>query len=377
MRKVVLVILSVLFAAACYQDGEELTFSIPETDKNPPESDYVVRVALFIDTAREDVAEVIRNAGGYSIHPGTNIKDKVTKEVPYFDYIILGGGAKMMRGGVSAKVVLGGGLKSVLETNDTLLRSLQYRGIKILLGVTGGSDGIAFGSLPQETDQKAFAKMLGNVCRYYRLDGIEFYDTDGEGSGLYPYPEIGAEFFNGEETIFIENKDFSDKYWYESAGNMANMISYLLDGFGAYSSPNGDLTADQLLINPILVREKNFGQRLTPGVPRYPFSTIMSCVGFVINDSTEEFGWEGTGKANEIMYFVDDRCYAPVIFDLSDITPEKLKEYSERLGKSAAGKTHDSGYGMVYYTNLGTSGQKERLSVTSLEIFGAEVTLLR
>ena len=365
----------IIFAACFYDSGPDVVKTFPSTDKNPPGSDYVVKVAAYIDTSNPSAVSVLQNIGRYTI------RDKYEAKIPYFDFVILGG-AQIKRGNFSARAELSEELTNILNSHNTLLKPLRHRGIKILLGITGGNDGITFGTLPQETDQMVFARLLANIRSYYQLDGVEFYDINGESSGVNPYPELNSVIFNGENFFDIYHDGSSDYInrdgknldingiWKDCAGNMVDMMSYLIEAFGAYSSFQGDVALDQLQITPILVRESKFGHRLPPSVPRYPFSTTMSCLAFLINDSAENFGWEDTGKPNDMMEFVDQRRYGPVIFDLNAISPAELSDYSEKFG--------NSDYGMVYYTNMDSHYPlqlRDILSVTSREIFNADVTL--
>jgi len=284
------------------------------------------------------------------------------------------------------------GLSNILRQRNTLLRPLQNQGIRILLGVEGGGDGVAFGTLPREMDQMSFARMLHNICVYYRLDGVEFNDVGAEGSGLNPYPELETTFFNGEDFIWIRADGTTDHQnrhnrlmdidalWSEGGGHMIDMMSYVIEFFGAAGTDgHGDHTPEQLKVNPILLRESNFGAWITQDVPRFPFTTSMVAFAFLINSCSETFGFEDTGRPNEQMRFVDQRRYGPVIFDLATITAERLEEFSDRLGRDggAAGRAYRSEFGIVYYTNLDAHATgpplSERLSVTSRHLFGAEV----
>ena len=157
------------------------------------------------------------------------------------------------------------------------------------------------------------------------------------------------------------------------------MMSYLIKNFGAYSTEgHGDIYFDQLLINPILLRESNFGRNIPKGIPHLPFSTSLSAFAFLINDSTEKFGWEDTGWPSEIMNFVDQSSYGPIILDLAALDSGELENISEKLGKSEFGAELNSQYGIVYYENLDQHNNedlKNKLTITSRRLFGADVTL--
>jgi len=190
MRRLILSsFLIILFCLSCYSGEAEIPFTVPITEKTPPQSEFIFRVAAYIDTSRPTAVELLENIGRYTIRPRSDIPGRVTSDVPYFDFVVLGG-ARMVRGNFSPWVEMDEGLSNILRQRNTLLRPLQNQGIRILLGVEGGGDGVAFGTLPREMDQMSFARMLHNICVYYRLDGVEFNDVGAEGSGLNPYPEL-------------------------------------------------------------------------------------------------------------------------------------------------------------------------------------------
>jgi hypothetical protein len=201
MRNLVKIIclfwLFVFTLAACFDYGNEIAFQVSLQDKSPPKSNSVVRVAAYIEPSPES-RDALESVFRYSVVPQRN-----GVKMPYFDYVIVSGGT-IKQGKVTAYLDLSRELQNFFENNGPLFKSVRGRGIKVLLGVTGGGDGITFGCLPGRTEQEFFAKQVVDACRYYELDGVEFWDKDGSGSGRNPYPEsTGMEFFNGEEFFFI------------------------------------------------------------------------------------------------------------------------------------------------------------------------------
>jgi hypothetical protein len=359
------ILLSALAFAACSAgEGEALPYDVAHPNKNPPKSSAIVRAALYIDTSLSNYMDALNTVWRYTVNPKTETANggfAETAELPYFDYVVLSGGSIKL-GTVTAYLEITDTLRGILN-NRALLRPLQSRGIKILLGITGGAGGVSFGSLPDETDQIAFARQCFSLCQYYGLDGVEFYDTNAAGSSLNPYPEIGEVFFNGKEFIEITTSALSQYYWKEGAGYMTNMMSYLIEMFGASSTFQGDVPILQIEDTPILVREEGFGRFIPSAIPRYTFSTTMACLGYSIN-----YDPGFVGESN--LYFVSTRNFAPVVIDLSAIDSVLLQEYSERLGNDG-----DSRFGLVYYTGLGadTPEQRELLSITAREIFFSDV----
>jgi len=412
MRRLLLltvVTVTVFALSACYYGGPEVAFEVPSPDKIPPNLDTVVRVALYVDTDGPDARAELEAAGRYSIFPAKN-----ETEVPYFDYVILSG-AGMKRGRVSAYLELSGSLKSVLSEYNSLIKPLRGRGIKVLLGIKGGRDGVSFASLPGDFgkegapppedfptpadvngplilksriknkptfSQGTFAYQVVDVCIYYRLDGAEFWDEEGESAAISPYPELGGDFFNGEKMIPINNERDSVYYWVRGGGNFIDMLTYVLEEFGAANTFQGELDIAQRLKTPLLVREVNFGKRFPTAVPRYDFSATLGSLTYIVGNSTTEFGWEDSEEpfpSPENWLPLED--YSPVIIDLVSISDAVLEEYSRKLGRRVRGDGTEirlaPRYGLVYYGSigrrLGDGEQERRLSVTSEEVFGKPV----
>jgi hypothetical protein len=403
MRKLTLFVLPLLFVfAACYQNGGDVAFNSAAPDKVPPirNASNVVKVVLYIDASAMSAAEVeaaLKEVGRYYIEPDmvTWKFNKNKSNLPYFDYVVIGGG-QMKSGTASAYITVTDGLKNLMKNKyDTLIAPLKDKGIRILLGVSGGNDGIALGCLVAEDKlknretaaQMNFARQVYDACRFYNFDGVEFWDKDGEGKGVNPYPKAGEKFFNGEKFIPVEDEDEAVNYWKKGGGNLVDMVSCLVELFGATKTFQGDISKTE---NPVIVREAGYGRWLPPNVPRYDFADTMQTLDYVVNNSSDSFGFYGDdfpfpkldGAPNDDMTFVGRRCYAPVIIDLAAVTPAKLTEYSQKLGRGEDVKKNiyyavlgSSEYGLVYYENLGVNDtlQLGKLNETALEVFGSRV----
>jgi len=395
MRKAVLLAFLVsLFTAGCPQSGEDVPFQPPGPDKWPSSpTANITRVVLYVDTAKplEEIRAELDAAGRYSIKPESA---RNPTEVAYFDYIVVSGG-EMKFGSVTPYLAVTPGFLKLIKEYNTLLSPLRARGIKILLGVTGGEDGIAPGCLPRDETiknqgsipQESFAQFVSGVTAYYRLDGVEFWDEKGKSQNRAwnPYPEEGDLFFNGEDFIEAVDRNGHPRddvyYWKKGGGFMIDMMAFVLEMFGAQGTHAGDLPFDQKVRTPILVRESGYGRWIPDAVPRYEFASSMAVISYLVHPETDEFGWEGSGHPNPEMEGNIMRNYGPVIIDLANITPAKLEEYSKKLGwgKDANGnpdpnKKGNPDYLLVYYQNLGPgSTDLDKLCVTSREVFGAEV----
>ncbi|MDR0563143.1 MAG: hypothetical protein LBG73_10725 [Spirochaetaceae bacterium] len=387
-----------MLASCPYPNGSDLVYAPAQPEKNPPNNpDASVRTALYIDTSdTSDSAEILKTAGKYLVSVNNT-------ETPYFDYVIISG-AEIKRGKSIPMLELSETILEVLRNRRTLIKPLRDKGVKILLGITGGKDGVTFGVLTgvteendpsKDTEQALFARQIADICLYYELDGVEFYDKDGESEEQSPYPQIGASYWNGESLIEISDTNMAlaetqcREAWTKGGKNMVNTMSYLIEMFGASASAQGDLPIDAKMNTPILVRETGYGKYLSPNIPRYAFATTMSCLTYSINsDSSINVYdiWESSIMDTDGNTFIGLRDYAPCIIDLGAINSYSLELFAKKLGRNGfmpaygsdpeiSGILGDTDYGLVYYTNLQphSEDQLEKLSVVSREVFGADV----
>ena len=443
MRRLVVAVLAVFIFAACPHNGEEIPFDAPRPDKIPPfkvgtKLEMPLRVALYVDTSKPNTRDVLKSAALYSVLPGEKqtlykmTERRQQTKVAYFDYVILGGG-KLKKGKYSAYLELSKELQSILEDYHGVIKPLQEQGIKVLLGISGG-DGISFGSLqgdfeedfiddyrrffissggvPLSADefledsnvinkvnaifkeriknkeffsQSAFAKQVISACKFFRLNGVEFWDKGVISQPDSPYPEIGKSFFNGETLVPITSREDEVYNWIKGGGNFADLLTYITIYLGTSATFQGELRGD-VYEHPILVRESRFGQWLTKEVPRYAFSSTMLAMTYVASDTRDQLGFTGDGHLNRLMEdWVEIANYSPIILDFAAIDDpkfdEKLEKYSielgelDMLGDGSLIYPFCSPYGLVYYDNLGphTDEQLRRLSITSFRLFDADV----
>jgi hypothetical protein len=341
----------------------ELVFTPKTPDKMPWGEDtvLVVRVALYVDSADYDVAIArLADADTYIL------ADSGTR---YFDYVIISG-LEVKRGAINTHLGYSENLLEILRNRKTTIKPLRDKGIKVLLGISGGSDGVSVGSLTA-AEQPIFAQECADVRTYWELDGFEFFDTDGVSTQLpqTPYPALSAPYWNGEGIVTIPAvADGGEleltKAWEKGGGYLTNMLSYLIEAMGASSSFQGDIDPDAKEHTPILLREIGFGQYIPPAVPRYAFATSLDCISYFIN-TAPSFGVNDEGESH--LAFVNPWSYAPVMFDLAALDRDSLIRFSERLGNGG-----DCEYGLIYYTNL-PEDASGLLSITSIEVFGEEV----
>ncbi|GHV33105.1 hypothetical protein AGMMS4952_24640 [Spirochaetia bacterium] len=396
-----------LCVTGCSLSDGDLFFIVPTPDKTPPKSIGQMRTAVFVDSAGPYAEEILASTAGYVLKKmdareyedmfGNQDNDlRQLEGTPYFDYVVISGGY-IKQGNIAAYVEYSPELIRIVEKWEKNIKPLHDRGIKVLLGICGGGDGVSFGSLAAASEQALFGEDCASFCRYYGLDGVDLYDTGGENADRSPYPGEGREYWDGETMISINtiaddpNAELllADS-WKKGGDRFADLLSYILVAFGAATSFQGDIGSATKEEHPILVREVGFGRYLPSAVPRFAFATTMMCMSFVVNDKIEDFGnmdpkdTQGIKDGVCIMDFVGTRDYAPAQIDLDAITDAKLTEFSEKLGY---GEYYDSesnivkqrpgrsNYGLVYYINPGlpSESQTEKLSVTSREVFGYEV----
>ena len=370
----------VAFLAACSGSvGEELLYIPQPPDKSPKNSGATIRTAVFIDTGQPNAASLLESVGNYALeNSGT----------AYFDYVVISG-AEIKSGKYNPRLEYSSPLLAIVKDWKTHIKPLRDKGIKVLVGITGGRDGVSVGSLTKGQPQ-LFARECRDFCFYYGLDGVEFYDADSANAEQTPYPELGKTFWNGEAFVEIAANDeyLYKKSWEDGGGNFADMLYYLVTLFGAYSTEDhGDLDPDAVWNSPILVREVNFGARLPEWAPALPFASTGSSFAYIVNNRTDVWGAlkPDPTDPNAVIESGDGagpfgkRKYAPVMFDLSSTDTARLEEYSKRFGRYDYGGNDEelcnTEYGLAYYINLGlpSSGQTNNLSITSREIYGERV----
>src|SRR3954469_19173979 len=71
-------------------------------------------------------------------------------------------------------------VQNVLDNVATQVRSLQAKGIKVLLSILGNHQGAGFANFPDQASADAFAQQLADAVNQYGLDGIDFDDEYAE-----------------------------------------------------------------------------------------------------------------------------------------------------------------------------------------------------
>ena len=355
------------------QDGLDIPFVVLPPNKTLPKNDNTsVRVALYVDTSDAAAVNLLKEIGNYYVEISG-------KKIPYFDYVIISGG-ELKQGEYTPYLDISSGLWRILDARTTLLRPLQDKGIKVLVGVTGGGGGVSFGTLADVTSQISFANHISSMRLFYGLDGVEFYDKNAASENRKPYPEIGQIHWNGQDSVLIDNENELTEAWKKGGEYMVDMMSYVIVFMGASTSFQGDLSLEWVERTPILVREEGFGKWLDQEIPRFAFATTLACLRYGINGDPSTFGKDNEGNPQQRFY--ENRFYGPLNINLSDIDEPRLKLFSEKFGTRDWGTENavsgDSRYGLVFYSDMRphSAEQNRLLSITSEEIFWSEVQYL-
>ena len=254
----------------------------------------ITRVALYIDTERYNPL----NALYYVLADGTQ----------FFDYVILGS-LELRQSGTGVSIYTPPWLAGLFLRRNTHIRPLQEAGIKVLLGVRGGHDGVTFSTIP-DADLPIVHQTLEAIMKANLLDGFEIWDIDGadiardweyDGTG-FPYPSGTHRLRDGTYHTILPD-EWSDWHWYgmtEQVGGQAlsDFILFLraqiLGGAAADGIVGGDI--EQFII---LVREENYGAWIPNAPPGGTFTTIFEHLNFSVNPNPASFGSsDGWGVAS-------------------------------------------------------------------------------
>jgi len=386
-------LIAFLVFSSCSNEIGKIIFVPPNIEKSSLNGINTVRFALYIDTARpvNEVREELEAVRRFTVsRDATGKIGNSFENFPLFDYVILSGG-QMRLGSVSSYLILTDDLKGLLVREDIMLQSLQNSGVKILLGIKGGNDGVSIGSLPHEVPpgsiernrftfaQWVFARHIVDTVLFYGLNGTELWDVNGEGSTRNPYPIVGETFFNGESSIKVEDDAMAQEYWKAGGNNFADVMSHIYEEFGASSSFQGDFGFEQMQMTPVILRESNFGRYLPSMVPRYEFASTQAVITVLVNDSKDNFGYNDEGVPGKGMDWFTPDSYSPIIIDLAATADARLQELAEKIGRrtetDGTVTLGDSEYGLVYVTNLVKDQEelRKKLSILTEEVFSVKI----
>jgi hypothetical protein len=278
-----------LLLSSCPQEGgNEMPFEIvyDVTAKYQPDSlpGLISRAACYIDTEKYSPLNVM----------DYRLADTGTL---YFDYVVLGS-AELKRGTNGVYIHIPPSLKALLEKRFTYIVPLQKQGIRVLLGLKGGHDGVTFGVLSDE-DRDDLAAGLAQQIAYYGLTGVELWDIDGAKSASEcPYPTGTHILADGSAYTVPEPDDpaEAEQMWLDGGGQMANFLlklrSQITLSIGGMESD--DMSTESFDKRIILVREQNFASWMPEDIPIGVFVTLYNQFNFTVNSDFASFGSDST-----------------------------------------------------------------------------------
>jgi hypothetical protein len=398
MRKYYPVLLLALLLAVlsgCPQpEPGDLPFDAPDYVKMavwPNGSPYPLRVACYVDVEKYNPL----NALDYTLDNGEG--------TPYFDYVILGP-ARIKKGqsGKGASLFCSPALKTVLDQRRSFIVPFQKRGIRVLLGITGGVDDISFGSIEDlyfqqlanydiHFYQQRLADEISWFLNYYGLDGVEFYDTGAAKSAdpvTYPYPDGSYE---GVTVNKYSDEGERQDAWI-NGGIQYNYFMWMLR-----------MLIQNYENKPIILREKNYGCYLNEEIIGAAYQARNDQLNFFVNPNFASFGGillDDMGNVIEegksVNNGVDNWMYGPLSVDLENIVPPvydttgndlDITGFSDQLANAS------EWYGLIFYNNLKPRSQEndalldtrpgadpgsrlsqaDYFSITSEKVFGSKV----
>jgi hypothetical protein len=253
-------------------------------------------------------------------------------------------------------------MKTVLDNRNKYIRPLQQKGIKVVLSIEGGKDGVSFGSFTEDDDVTLFSQLIKDAIDNYNLDGAEFYDVNGGREGIPFYPD--------EKTYADADEQLTA--WLDGGDAMNNMMYALRKHFGNDENKF------------IMVREENFGRFLPQNVSgsegEATFSGTAEQINYCINSYSDSF--EPESLQGQIMgeYFIYHYQYAPMLVNFGGSTV--IPPLDDPLGNDIEGFSDQfalaGDYALLAYSNLQPVStqivdQAAYISITSQTVFGQDV----
>lgn len=176
LNKVLASFIAVFAFSACSQN--EMPVDQPDSNQSTAVTRSATGIKNIVYVEVNDINPL--NAGSYTMNGA-----------PFFDYVILF--AANIRGvGANATLYNNPNVQYILDHKDTLIKPLQDKGIKVLLGLLGDHTGLGFANM-NSTQTEQFATALANAVNQYGLDGVDFDDEWAEyGKNGYPSGSTGS-----------------------------------------------------------------------------------------------------------------------------------------------------------------------------------------
>jgi hypothetical protein len=396
----------ILLLAACPIEGD-LPYLVPAIpSKNVEFNGDVssIKALCYVDTERYHPL----NAGDYVLQDGGGL---------FFDYVVLGAAQIRYSPERGPWLSIPPNLEHLLINRKTYIKPLQMKGVKILLGITGGGDRYSLGSLTTD-EAHAFTEEIMGVLIHYGLDGVELNDENAGAPGEPFYPDeltFEASDIDFDHDGDTDEDDARDAAWYHGGDMMCNLTYYLR------------LEYQKEIYNQkvTIVREANFGRYFPDTVSGSIYEPIFAASAtqsdyfvnpyfyrFVTDSAQRESGYD------DPMFSSHRERYVPFIVNLggdpqSDMdrvvptlngpsnnpgdpaNPGNIGDFTSWFKHGGApGDLYETGhcdYGLLYYYNLKavseaaaedylTDGpdrytQAEYMSLTARPLFGDDVVL--
>jgi hypothetical protein len=406
-------LLGILLLAACPTEGNgNLPYLVPaippKNVENPDESINSVRALCYVDTELYNPL----NAGDYVLQSAGTL---------FFDYVVLGAAQIKFDKNRGPQLYLPPNLAHVLGNRKTYIKPLQMKGIKVLLGITGGGDNYSFGSLTTD-EAHAFTEEIMGLLTHYGLDGIELNDENAGASGVPFYPDElrAAGLLEDVEIDFDHDGDIDDDddeaaAWYYGGDMMCNLTYYLRLEFEKEINQKG-----------LIIREVNFGRYfpslVSGSMDEAAFQGSSRQINYVVNpyfyrfvsDSAQrepgsddpvfsrnkhtpfivDLGGDPASTADRVVPTLNPPSSPPDPGDL--LNPGSIFDFNDWfINGGVPGDPYESGrcdYGLLYYYNLkavseaaaedylahptdGKITQAEYMSLTARTLFADNVVL--
>ena len=234
MKTSFLVILMALFIASCSNNEDLVTESQnTETAGTRAVSAKTPKLTTYIET--NDINPL--NMGNYYF-TGTDPKDYVVDHVILF--------ASNIRGTVSTVQLYHNPNQSyILNNRNTLVKPLQDKGIKVLLGLLGDHTGVGFANLTN-SQIDSFAQQIADCVNNYGLDGVDFDDEYAEYGRISGTPSpsgtIFSQLIQRLREVMPGKLITAFRYGYAGSFNQAalNTLDYMWPDFGTgWGAPSG------------------------------------------------------------------------------------------------------------------------------------------
>lgn len=236
MKKLLFAAIAIMavFATSCSNNDDMQVASQDAQDANTTRSVGVKTPKLTTYIETNDINPL--NMGEYTF---TGTDEQVVDHVILF--------ASNIRGTVSTVELFHNPNQTyILNNRNTLVKPLQDKGIKVLLGLLGDHTGVGFANLTS-AQITSFANQVADCIEANGLDGVDFDDEYAEYGKISGTPSPSSTIFSQLITTLRANPKMSGKlitaFYYGSYVNFnqtaKDAIDYMWPNFGASNAPSG------------------------------------------------------------------------------------------------------------------------------------------